>query len=58
MCLTNLQAIQKGAMRSNQFVDLEATNYDGKLCRIKDHMGNGHRDAENIQYHTKKGGGK
>lgn len=41
MCLTNLQAIQKGAMRSNQFVDLEATNYDGKhqmLFRIKDHM--------------------
>ncbi|XP_037381531.1 NF-kappa-B inhibitor zeta [Talpa occidentalis] len=24
-----LQAIQKGAVRSNQFVDLEATNYDG-----------------------------
>lgn len=24
------QAIQKGAMGSNQYVDLEATNYDGE----------------------------
>lgn len=38
------QAIQKGAERSNQFVDLEATNYDGKqpiLHWIKNHVESG-----------------
>lgn len=30
MYLKIFQAIQKGALRSNQFVDLEATNYDGE----------------------------
>lgn len=36
----NFQAIQKGAVMSNQFVDLEATNYDGKqmtLSWVKNH---------------------
>lgn len=28
------QAIQKGAVRSNQFLDLEATNYDGKQLKL------------------------
>lgn len=39
-----LQAIQKGAARSNQFVDLEATNYDGKrliLYWLKNHVESG-----------------
>lgn len=35
MCVFKiLQAIQKGAVRSNQFVDLEATNYDGKWLKL------------------------
>lgn len=50
-----LQAIQKGAMRSNQFVDLEATNYDGLTplhCAVVAHNAVVHELQRNQQPHT------
>uniref|UniRef100_A0A2K6G867 NF-kappa-B inhibitor zeta n=1 Tax=Propithecus coquereli TaxID=379532 RepID=A0A2K6G867_PROCO len=50
-----LQAIQKGAMRSNQFVDLEATNYDGLTplhCAVMAHNAVVHELQRNQQPHS------
>ncbi|CAO2631748.1 NF-kappa-B inhibitor zeta [Lemmus lemmus] len=50
-----LQAIQKGAMRSNQFVDLEATNYDGLTplhCAVVSHNAVVHELQRNQQPHS------
>ncbi|XP_053420963.1 NF-kappa-B inhibitor zeta isoform X1 [Nycticebus coucang] len=50
-----LQAIQKGAMRSNQFVDLEATNYDGLTplhCAVIAHNAVVHELQRNQQPHS------
>uniref|UniRef100_A0A8C2VBP2 NFKB inhibitor zeta n=1 Tax=Chinchilla lanigera TaxID=34839 RepID=A0A8C2VBP2_CHILA len=47
-----LQAIQKGALRSNQLVDLEATNYDGLTplhCAVLAHNGVVHELQRNQQ---------
>nr|XP_013007190.1 NF-kappa-B inhibitor zeta isoform X2 [Cavia porcellus]XP_013007191.1 NF-kappa-B inhibitor zeta isoform X2 [Cavia porcellus] len=49
-----LQAIQKGAVRSNQFVDLEATNYDGLTplhCAVLAHNAVVHELQRNQQPH-------
>ncbi|KAM5281142.1 NF-kappa-B inhibitor zeta [Ctenodactylus gundi] len=50
-----LQAIQKGAVRSNQFVDLEATNYDGLTplhCAVMAHNAVVHELQRNQQPHS------
>lgn len=50
-----LQAIQKGAVRSNQFVDLEATNYDGLTplhCAVVAHNAVVHELQRNRQSHS------
>ncbi|KAL1788760.1 NF-kappa-B inhibitor zeta isoform X1 [Sigmodon hispidus] len=50
-----LQAIQKGAVRSNQFVDLEATNYDGLTplhCAVVAHNAVVHELQRNQQPHS------
>ncbi|XP_008072652.1 NF-kappa-B inhibitor zeta isoform X1 [Carlito syrichta] len=50
-----LQAIQKGAVRSNQFVDLEATNYDGLTplhCAVMAHNTVVHELQINQQPHS------
>lgn len=50
-----LQAIQKGAIRSNQFVDLEATNYDGLTplhCAVMAHNAVVHELQSNQQPHS------
>lgn len=50
-----LQAIQKGAVMSNQFVDLEATNYDGLTplhCAVVAHNGVVHELQRNEQPHS------
>ncbi|XP_042532880.1 NF-kappa-B inhibitor zeta isoform X1 [Dipodomys spectabilis] len=50
-----LQAIQKGAVRSNQFVDLEATNYDGLTplhCAVIAHNAVVHELQRNQQHHS------
>ncbi|XP_020037507.2 NF-kappa-B inhibitor zeta [Castor canadensis] len=50
-----LQAIQKGAVRSNQFVDLEATNYDGLTplhCAVIAHNAVVHELQRNQQPHS------
>uniref|UniRef100_A0A8C3YRK3 NF-kappa-B inhibitor zeta n=1 Tax=Catagonus wagneri TaxID=51154 RepID=A0A8C3YRK3_9CETA len=50
-----LQAIQKGAARSNQFVDLEATNYDGLTplhCAVVAHNAVVHELQRNQQPHS------
>ncbi|KAM9635853.1 NF-kappa-B inhibitor zeta isoform 1-T1 [Trichechus inunguis] len=50
-----LQAIQKGAMRSNQFVDLEATNYEGLTplhCAVVAHNTVVHELQRNQQPHS------
>ncbi|XP_062954239.1 NF-kappa-B inhibitor zeta isoform X2 [Cynocephalus volans] len=50
-----LQAIQKGAIRSNQFVDLEATNYDGLTplhCAVMAHNAVVHELQRNQQPHS------
>uniref|UniRef100_A0A8C2MM46 NF-kappa-B inhibitor zeta n=1 Tax=Cricetulus griseus TaxID=10029 RepID=A0A8C2MM46_CRIGR len=50
-----LQAIQKGAVRSNQFVDLEATNYDGLTplhCAVLAHNAVVHELQRNQQPHS------
>uniref|UniRef100_A0A8C5KZN6 NF-kappa-B inhibitor zeta n=1 Tax=Jaculus jaculus TaxID=51337 RepID=A0A8C5KZN6_JACJA len=50
-----LQAIQKGAMRSNQFVDLEATNYEGLTplhCAVMAHNAAVHELQRNQQPHS------
>ncbi|XP_006143647.2 NF-kappa-B inhibitor zeta [Tupaia chinensis] len=50
-----LQAIQKGAMRSNQFLDLEATNYDGLTplhCAVMAHNAVVHELQTNQQPHS------
>ncbi|GAB1300326.1 NF-kappa-B inhibitor zeta [Apodemus speciosus] len=50
-----LQAIQKGAVRSNQFVDLEATNYDGLTplhCAVVSHNAVVHELQRNQQPHS------
>ncbi|XP_059133582.1 NF-kappa-B inhibitor zeta [Peromyscus eremicus] len=50
-----LQAIQKGAVRSNQFVDLEATNYDGLTplhCAVVAHNAVVHELQRNRQPHS------
>ncbi|XP_028938221.1 NF-kappa-B inhibitor zeta [Ornithorhynchus anatinus] len=50
-----LQAIQKGAIRSNQFVDLEATNYDGLTalhCAVVAHNAVVHELQTNQQPHS------
>ncbi|XP_039333428.2 NF-kappa-B inhibitor zeta [Saimiri boliviensis] len=50
-----LQAIQKGAVGSNQFVDLEATNYDGLTplhCAVIAHNAVVHELQRNQQPHS------
>ncbi|XP_011384746.1 NF-kappa-B inhibitor zeta isoform X1 [Pteropus medius] len=50
-----LQAIQKGAVMSNQFVDLEATNYDGLTplhCAVVAHNAVVHELQRNRQSHS------
>nr|XP_019566772.1 PREDICTED: NF-kappa-B inhibitor zeta isoform X1 [Rhinolophus sinicus] len=50
-----LQAIQKGAAMSNQFVDLEATNYDGLTplhCAVVAHNAVVHELQRNQQPHS------
>nr|KAF6478205.1 NFKB inhibitor zeta [Molossus molossus] len=50
-----LQAIQKGAVMSNQFVDLEATNYDGLTplhCAVVAHNAVVHELQRNQQPHS------
>ncbi|XP_054569999.1 NF-kappa-B inhibitor zeta isoform X1 [Eptesicus fuscus] len=50
-----LQAIQKGAVMSNQFVDLEATNYDGLTplhCAVVAHNAVVHELQRNEQPHS------
>nr|XP_023414827.1 NF-kappa-B inhibitor zeta isoform X1 [Loxodonta africana] len=50
-----LQAIQKGAVRSNQFVDLEATNYEGLTplhCAVLAHNAVVHELQRNQQPHS------
>ncbi|XP_054983313.1 NF-kappa-B inhibitor zeta [Sorex araneus] len=50
-----LQAIQKGAIRSNQFLDLEATNYDGLTplhCAVVAHNAVVHELQRNQQPHS------
>ncbi|XP_007943957.1 NF-kappa-B inhibitor zeta [Orycteropus afer afer] len=50
-----LQAIQKGAARSNQFVDLEATNYEGLTplhCAVVAHNAVVHELQRNQQPHS------
>ncbi|XP_004636687.1 NF-kappa-B inhibitor zeta [Octodon degus] len=50
-----LQAIQKGAVRSNQLVDLEATNYDGLTplhCAVMAHNAVVHELQRNQQPHS------
>ncbi|XP_053774294.1 NF-kappa-B inhibitor zeta [Desmodus rotundus] len=50
-----LQAIQKGAVMSNQFVDLEATNYDGLTplhCAVIAHNAVVHELQRNQQPHS------
>ncbi|XP_008834021.1 NF-kappa-B inhibitor zeta [Nannospalax galili] len=50
-----LQAIQKGAVRSNQFLDLEATNYDGLTplhCAVMAHNAVVHELQRNQQPHS------
>ncbi|KAI5134918.1 NF-kappa-B inhibitor zeta [Manis pentadactyla] len=50
-----LQAIQKGAVRSNQFLDLEATNYDGLTplhCAVVAHNAVVHELQRNQQHHS------
>ncbi|EHB14884.1 NF-kappa-B inhibitor zeta, partial [Heterocephalus glaber] len=50
-----LQAIQKGVVRSNQFVDLEATNYDGLTplhCAVVAHNAVVHELQKNQQPHS------
>ncbi|XP_004391698.1 PREDICTED: NF-kappa-B inhibitor zeta isoform X3 [Odobenus rosmarus divergens] len=50
-----LQAIQKGAVKSNQFLDLEATNYDGLTplhCAVVAHNAVVHELQRNQQPHS------
>ncbi|XP_068921410.1 NF-kappa-B inhibitor zeta isoform X2 [Petaurus breviceps papuanus] len=50
-----LQAIQKGAISSNQFIDLEATNYDGLTalhCAVVAHNAVVHELQRNQQHHS------
>ncbi|XP_020855569.1 NF-kappa-B inhibitor zeta isoform X3 [Phascolarctos cinereus] len=50
-----LQAIQKGAICSNQFIDLEATNYDGLTalhCAVVAHNAVVHELQRNQQHHS------
>ncbi|XP_006208091.2 NF-kappa-B inhibitor zeta [Vicugna pacos] len=50
-----LQAIQKGAVKSHQFVDLEATNYDGLTplhCAVLAHNAVVHELQRNQQPHS------